>query len=68
MLTVSKSSKTQAATDANKNYFSSETPVSSRRMLENLEESVWMTKHLAQRMTTYVAVTTIIVFLVAFLP
>lgn len=45
LLTVPRSVKAQARTPESENYFDSMAAKSSRRVLENLDQSTWMTRH-----------------------
>lgn len=65
LLTVPKSVKAQASTSDDAPYFESKTALSPLRMLENLEESTWMTKHQAKRMGQYVSWLSALVFMIA---
>jgi hypothetical protein len=53
LLTVPDSVKSKASSQGGTAYFSTDSPYTPRRMLENLEESTWITKHQAKRMTAY---------------
>lgn len=65
LLTVPKSVKARASTSNDTPYFESKTVLSPLRMLENLEESTWMTKHQAKRMGQYISWLSTLVFTIA---
>lgn len=61
MATIPESRKNSAAQSIPSQYFSSQAPESPTRLMENLEESSWMTKHQARRMALYVLVFSVVV-------
>jgi cytochrome b subunit of formate dehydrogenase len=67
LLTLPAKVKRQASKNADPsvNYFDSSESVSARRLLENLEESTWWTKHQAQRMSFYTTILAVVVMFVA---
>ena len=69
-LSLSKSVKNRikdsSIREISKDYYSSKTPQSPKRLLENLVESAWLTKHQANRMSLYVAVFSIGLVFVTF--
>lgn len=69
-LSLSKSVKNKikdsSIREISKDYYSSKTPQSPKRLLENLVESAWLTKHQASRMSIYVAIFSISVVLATF--
>lgn len=67
LLTVPKSVKAKSGVPDTKDYFDSATSKSPLRVLENLDESTWMTRHQTQRMAQYVFWLSISVFAVAFI-
>lgn len=66
LLTVPRSVKAQARTSESENYFDSTAAKSSRRVLENLDQSTWMTRHQARHMFQLVLGLSAAVFAVAF--
>jgi hypothetical protein len=62
---VSKDVREKAKQPLSQNYFSSKEPQSPRRLLQNLEESAWWTKHLAGSMARITATICAVVFAMA---
>jgi Flp pilus assembly protein TadB len=65
LVTVSRYEREQAQEEPDQSYFASKAPQSAQRLLENLEESTWWTKHLAGSMALYTSLLCIAVFATA---
>lgn len=66
LLSVPASVKAQAYTSGSGSYFASDVAQSPRRVLENLQESIWFTRHQSWRMKQYVLMFSVIVAGIAF--
>ena len=65
LVTVSRHEREQAHEEPEQSYFASKAPQSAQRLLENLEESAWWTKHLAGSMAFHTSLLCVAVFVVA---
>lgn len=65
LVAVPRSFRDRAMSTEKAAYFASEEPASSRRLLANLEESAWWTKHLAANMMQAMASICFVAFIVA---
>ncbi len=64
---ASKRIKNAAYSTGEDDYFASQHPQPAKKVLENLQESAWTTKHQAQRMARYTGRVSAAVFLLAFI-
>lgn len=65
LVTVSRHEREQAHEEPEQRYFASKAQQSAQRLLENLEESAWWTKHLAGSMAFHASLLCVGVFVVA---